>query len=457
MGGASHARTLVAWINGRRVGAWHSPARGDDEFEYDPAWLASDQYRPLSLSLPAPVGGGRLRGKCVASYFDNLLPDSAPIRRRLQARFGVATPSAIDLLAAVGRDCAGALQLLPEREMPADSARIDGTPLGAAGVERELVCAASLPAASMPIAAGPHRDAECGGLRVSLGGTEQKTALLRHRARWCRPNGATPSTHIFKLPARDGGGDQIDAGSSPDNEWLCLRLLAAFGLPVADAQVRTFGAQTCLVVKRFDRRLDASERFWLRLPQEDLCQATATAAAQRYEVQGGPGIVQLGRLLRQSQCPGDAERFLKIQVLLWMLRAIDGHAKKFSIALRPGGHFELTPSYGVTSAWPTIGSGAHQTASHRIKMAMAWPCQDSAQCHREAERILPGHFIHTARLCGFDDGLAGMLRGLANDTDAAVEAVRLELPADFPQQVSGPVLAGVVSSARTLAAGLAAH
>ncbi len=45
-------------------------------------------------------------GDVVENYFDNLLPDRIPIRKRLQARVG----------AEIGRDCVGALQLVPEDE-----------------------------------------------------------------------------------------------------------------------------------------------------------------------------------------------------------------------------------------------------------------------------------------------------------------------------------------------------
>ena len=36
--------------------------------------------------------------------------------------------------------------------------------------------------------------------RISLAGAQEKTALLMHDGQWQRPIGATPTTHIFKLP-----------------------------------------------------------------------------------------------------------------------------------------------------------------------------------------------------------------------------------------------------------------
>ncbi len=96
MGRKSRARALAVWINGRRAGEWRIPARGPMEFQYDPAWIASAEGRPLSLSLPATLDNVPIRGSLVESYFDNLLPDSEPIRTRLQGRFHTASRRAFD-------------------------------------------------------------------------------------------------------------------------------------------------------------------------------------------------------------------------------------------------------------------------------------------------------------------------------------------------------------------------
>jgi serine/threonine-protein kinase HipA len=49
--------------------------------------------------------------------------------RRLQRCFYLQGSSAFDLLEAVGRDCAGAGQLLPPKEEPIGLDRIEATPL----------------------------------------------------------------------------------------------------------------------------------------------------------------------------------------------------------------------------------------------------------------------------------------------------------------------------------------
>src|SRR4051812_25432616 len=91
-------RELAVWANGLRVGHWRLPSRTAMSFEYDASWLAAPEARPLSLSLPLTLDAHTHRGKAVEAYFDNLLPDSEPIRRRMQSRFHTASQSAFDLL-----------------------------------------------------------------------------------------------------------------------------------------------------------------------------------------------------------------------------------------------------------------------------------------------------------------------------------------------------------------------
>ena len=109
---------LVVWMNGERVGVWSQPRAGATTFHYDPAWVNSEVGRALSLSLPFTPNNAPHRGDVVTHFFDNLLPDSEGIRARIRNRFATDSNDAFDLLSAVGRDCVGAVQLLPLGEEP---------------------------------------------------------------------------------------------------------------------------------------------------------------------------------------------------------------------------------------------------------------------------------------------------------------------------------------------------
>jgi serine/threonine-protein kinase HipA len=440
MGRPTGARSLAVWMNGERVGIWSLPARGAQTFTYDETWLHSSQFRPLSLSLPAGLGTSILSGDAVESWFDNLLPDSDAIRRRAQARFQTASTSAFDLLAAIGRDCAGAVQLLPPDQEPSGIDRIDARPLSNQEIGRRLRAVTAAPA---PGFLGP----ESGELRLSVAGAQEKTAFLLHTNQWCLPLGSTPTTHLFKLPMGVIGEGQIDFSSSVENEWLCSKVLQAFGLPVASSEMASFDGEPCLIVQRFDRRLHASGTYWLRLPTEDFCQATSTPAAKKYENNGGPGMVAIAGLLAQSSERSDLVTFFKAQVLFWMLHAIDGHAKNFSLFLNPGGRFHLTPLYDVLSPWPVIGRGSGQWPQQKLTMAMAW-FGETGRYSKPLE-ITGRRMLLTAKRLGQGDAQP-LLDELIAQTPTVIAAVQAQLPADFPQTVAEPVFTGLQTSASQL-------
>ena len=437
----SKTQTLALWANGRHVGRWTVGARGEMELQYDPAWRASALGRPLSLSLPFSLGNEPLRGPAVEHYFDNLLPDSPAIRRRVAERFRTGSVEAFDLLAAIGRDCVGALQFLPEGADPEGQDRVEGVELEEADIERHLLEVVT------PGRFGAARDPD-DDFRISLAGAQEKDAFLRWNGRWMKPRGATPTTHIFKLPLGLVGGRQADFSTSVDNEWLCLKLLSAYGLPVPRAEIARFGRQRVLVVERFDRVIASDGQRLLRLVQEDFCQATGTSPLRKYEADGGPGLGTLFTLLQQSV---DAERDLRTlmasQLLFWMLRAPDGHAKNFSLHLLPGGRYRLAPLYDVMSAYPVMGDGPNQWTPHELKLAMALVGKNR---HYEAERIQRRHFNSTAKRFGYGETAEPLIQALIDRTPAAIDEVQQALPLGFSQEVVDKVMGGLQKAARAL-------
>jgi serine/threonine-protein kinase HipA len=430
-------KALAIWMNGERVGTWVTNPTHPDEFEYDPAWLKAVDARPMSLSLPlSPVA---YKGPKVTDFFDNLLPENRQIRQRLQRRYEAQSTKAFDLLYEIGRDCVGAIQLLPEEAPPPEVRSIEAKPLSdrdVAGVLRNLLS---------PLLGR----IDTGDFRISLAGAQEKTALLQLDGRWHVPLRATPSTHILKLPI--GVANQgIDLSTSVENEWLCAQVLREYGVPVAPCQMAKFDDQRCLIVERFDRRLSSHRNWIVRLPQEDFCQATGTAADDKYQNEGGPGIRRImDILLGSSEAEADRLDFFRTQILFWMLCAIDGHAKNFSVFLEGGGAFRLTPRYDVLSAYPVLGVGEGKVSPREVKMAMA--VQGSKRSHYEWHNILPRHWEETARRCGVGSAFKVLLEGLVERTPAVVAAVHTLLPKGFPAGVSEPILRGLEKSAASLA------
>lgn len=444
MGRRGRTQALALWANGELVGHWTPAGRQPMSLRYAESWLASPAARPLSLSLPLPlVGNEPLRGERVQHFFDNLLPDSSAIRRRLAQRYAAGSEDSFDLLAAIGRDCVGAVQLLPADEAPSGFDRIEGEPL-----DDEAV-ATLLRATVTPAPFGRLDKAQ--DFRISIAGAQEKTALLRHGGRWMRPLGATPTTHILKLPLGLVGNMQADMRTSVYNEWLCLKIMRALGFEVAQADIVTFGDHPpVLVVERFDRRLHPTGAWILRLPQEDLCQALGVSPQRKYEADGGPGIEALAQVLGGSQrARADLRTLLASQVAFWLLAATDGHAKNFSIRLHAGGSYALTPLYDVLSAWPIIGTGRNQFAWRNAKLAMAFSGKNR---HYTLATILRRHFNATAARCGWGESAEDLMGDLLARVGPAIDAVGAALPSGFPEDVAVAIFQGMRQQAARLAA-----
>ncbi len=443
MGRRSKTKSLVVWMNGERVGLWSVLPSNIHEFRYDGSWLELPEVRPISLSMPIVTTEYAYKGQVVEAFFENLLPDSVDIRRRLQRRFSVETDSAFDLLAKIGRDCVGAIQLSPEGESPQDVRTISAEPLDEAGVARIL---------RRVVASPEFGQADDDDFRISIAGVQEKTALLWNEGHWCKPLRSTPSSHIFKLPLGFVGVMQADMSESVENEWLCAKIVEAFGLPVAHCDIADFEDQHVLIVERFDRRLSADRRWWVRLPQEDMCQATGTPPGAKYENEGGPGMVRIMDLLIGSRnAMIDRRNFLKAQVLYWLLAAPDGHAKNFSIFLEPQGRFSLTPLYDVLSAYPVLGHGKDKLAPQKLTMAML--VIGINRCNRWGQ-ITTSRWRSTASKCRAQGEIEGILHELIEETPKAIEAVSSMLPHGFPSTVSEPILEGIQAAVERLRKGI---
>jgi len=435
----SRRRALGVWFNGIRVGTWTSGIRGACEFRYEDSWISHPQARPISLSIPLAEASNTYREDVVSAYFDNLLPDSSEIRQRIRSRYGATSLSSFDLLTEIGRDCVGAIQLLPDEDEPSPIARIEGRPID----EHEI--AATLKGLTAMGAGWRMTDEE---FRISLAGAQEKTALLHQNGRWLVPHGSTPSTHIIKLPIGRIGGIGLDMTGSVENEWLCAKVAAGVGLEVASCEIARFEDVTALVVERFDRRKSEDGKQILRLPQEDFCQMTGTPSNSKYEADGGPGIEAIMRILLGSRnATKDREAFFTAQILFWLLAAPDGHAKNFSVFIERGGRFRLTPLYDIMSAYPVLGHGKGQIPLEKLKLAMAFKGKNR---HYDWAKIEPRHIRETAHLCGFEAFIDTLLERLLREVPRATQEAASLLPTGFPTRISESIVTGIENRVKLL-------
>jgi serine/threonine-protein kinase HipA len=144
----------------------------------------------------------------------------------------------IALLSAIGRDCAGALQFSPPGVDPGPAGAVEGDPVS----DDEIASIVD------NLATAPLGITEDGSFRISIAGAQEKTALLYRHGQWYKPRGTTATTHILK-PSIGKLPNGIDLTDSAENEFLCLKIIAALGMEAAKPQIKTFGNKSVLVVE----------------------------------------------------------------------------------------------------------------------------------------------------------------------------------------------------------------
>jgi serine/threonine-protein kinase HipA len=326
------ADRLVAWLHGTPI-AVLTPA---PEFRIRMEWRAEGIERwglgspALSVGLPlgTPTSPRDMRG---LDFFENILPEG-PALARIATLAGVRPVDTFGILAAFGRDCAGAVMLLSDQEQSSPQGRGGYTPMAPGDLRRVI---GDLDVA--PLGAAPER-----GFRPSLAGFQRKALLGRAvDGTWQLPYGDAPSTWILK----PDGPHAMAA-----NEATCLRLAAACGLEAAQAELLDVAGLPVLAVRRYDRVEGPDAALPGRLHQEDGCQATATPPGMKYEEQGGPSLRDLAGLLRNYGDPVDVTSLLRRTTFSMAVGNADAHAKNFSVLHDTNNPaISLAPLYDVLS------------------------------------------------------------------------------------------------------------
>ncbi len=428
MGRKRGGRVLGVFVGSSKVGTYSRAPNGSTTFRYDPGWISSKRAFPISLSMP--LSDRAWSGEHANSFFDGLLPDDQAVRDKIAAHERADSAGTFDLLAVIGRDCVGALRFVPEGLDPGDPAKMTYRPVSDDEIGSRI---ASLGTAPLGIRADDD-------FRISIAGVQEKTAFLQIDGQWQLPLGPTPTSHIFK-PAMKEGPNGADFSDTPWNEWLCLAVCHALGLEIPNAEVLIFNDKPVIVLKRFDRLWRGDVIY--RLPQEDVCQALGVPPMRKYQSDGGPGIVDILDLLNGAVSPReDRLSFMKTQIVFWLLAAIDGHAKNFSLFLTPGG-YKLTPLYDVMSVAPYP-----ELSVHKIKLAMA--VGDSR--HYRIKEIQPRHFYQTGQKAGLHkQDMDDIFSGLETQIDTAIAEVSASaVKVGVPEATYEPILTVVKKRARLI-------
>lgn len=429
MAGYRKDKALDVYSNAGHIGTFTSTSDGSLTFRYQSDWLSSEEAYPISLSMP--LSDRLWNGKHVSNFFAGLLPDDHRIREKIAAQSFAESSSTFDLLSVIGKDCTGSLYFVPEGEEPRDPEIMNFRPVSREEMKQRLSSLETLPLGLCP---------DEGGFRISIAGVQEKTAFLQIDGQWKLPLGTTPTSHIFKPPIKDRpyGADLSDVSW---NEWLCLVLCQLLGVKATNAEVHMFGEMPVIVLERFDRVW--RDRVLYRIPQEDICQALSIPPMRKYQADGGPSISDVLDFLNGAAEPRKERfKFLKAQVVFWLLAAIDGHAKNFSVFLTPEG-YRLTPVYDVMSADPYP-----EFTPENVRMVMA--VGDSQ--HYRLDRILPEHFYQTGIQSGIGkDDMDELFSQLTDRLYGALsKAGDLAAKSGIPQKTSDCILQGIERRAQLI-------
>jgi serine/threonine-protein kinase HipA len=206
------------------------------------------------------------------------------------------------------------------------------------------------------------------------------------------------------------------------NEHFCLLLARELGMSAAVTRVQHFGDEVAIVVERYDR--EEIDGTWVRVHQEDLCQAFGIQPTKKYEVDGGPTVTAIYEILREySTTPDeDCQRFFDAIALNWLLAATDAHGKNYSVLHAVGPQLRLAPLYDVITILPYP-----QLNYDKSRLAM------SIGGERQISAIGAAHWSRLARSLGLDSEYSiDRVRQLATRIPTAVDALNKQAhPSDY--------------------------
>ncbi len=343
------AETLEVRLNGEKIGDL-SRMKNGARFTFSEDLVSESPRSPL-LSTALCVQKEPFDALRTFSWFSGLLPEDARLDE-LRRFYGVAEGDYFGLLAQIGWECAGAVEVVPPEDWMLTHASQERLSEKRLAPEELAARLAALPS-------HPYDDAS--SLRVSLGGFQEKLCVIAGARDWADtepghrvlssvalPLDGAPSTHILK--------------PQPLGRLEGLVEAEAWGMEVARHVTETADsavldlpeAPPTLIVERFDRTETGGGL--VRLHQEDCAQALGIDPGRKYAATSSPtksdpaykGIADL--LSRYAMDPiEERKRLLRHMFVNIALGNTDAHAKNYAL-LHEGDTIRLAPLYDVVPA-----------------------------------------------------------------------------------------------------------
>jgi len=333
---------LWLWHGGQQVAVLTSDGLGGAALRYTPEARSWGSF----LSVRLPVREESYPWVQCRDFLDGLLPEDS-VRSQLAVKERIPGHDTFLMLKAYGRDCAGAVQVLPPGQNPESSPQ-DTRWLNDGELQQAIT---SLPSAPL----GTSIDQN---VRVSLGGLQGKLLVVRRGEVLGVPLDGTPTTHILKPALLNEDGSEVWP-SIAQLELLGLSLVgASVAAPqkkrqiAARAEMLTIQGRNAILVERFDRRI--VDGRVIRIHQEDMCQALGSRNKYQKTAERLPSLQAIAEVLWENSASPVVERNLLARYLVANLAIgnCDMHARNIGILIDKN-TVQLTPAYDVvpTATW----------------------------------------------------------------------------------------------------------
>lgn len=337
--------TLEVNLNNEHVGTLSIDTKEDlYRFSYNDTWKSSGYPISPHLSFDIEIPSGTIK-----RFLENLLPEGKGLDD-LTAFTHISKHNIYALIKAIGFETSGALNFGDK-----DSA----TTLEFRPISEEELTARIDEIERKSIIIWDQKQ------RLSLSGVQEKLPVMLKGDEIGLADGTLSSTHILKFQTRQNEHIVI-------NEYFCMTLAKAVGLPAAEVELKRYGAHPVLMVKRFDRIVE--EEKVERVHIIDGCQLLDMPSAYKYErnfgssrdvkdIREGVSFSKLFEATSLCQVPAKA----KLQILEWALFNLiignaDAHGKNISFYLDKQG-ITVAPHYDMLSIL------MHEGVDHEFAMA----------------------------------------------------------------------------------------
>ncbi len=319
------------------IGELFRNQNGALNFRYRNAYANHAHALPLSLSLP--LTDEPYDDILTRAFFDNLLQEREGPLQRVMAREGISRDDIAGLLFYIGKDCAGAISVLPQG---APAVKIPGDYDQDYDVVTEDIITRIIKNLSEKNTFPIDTDDPS-----PLAGVQNKfamTFLPSGQFAWPKSGLGAPTTHIIKVPNKNNPHDA-------KLETTTLKLSKLTGQETVEAETRVFDGIEVLIVKRYDRTLNENGQV-IRLHQEDFAQALGLPRALKYERDGKVGrrfdVHTIRKIIDQTATTITARMdFIYAIIFDLLIGNVDAHAKNHALLYEGGGRPVFAPRYDL--------------------------------------------------------------------------------------------------------------